>query len=375
MDIASEFILHKDLIYLNHAAVSPWPVRTQEAVCKFAQENAQQGAKNYPHWLTVEQELKSKLQILINAASADDIALLKNTSEALSVVAYGLDWKPGDNIVITNMEFPSNRIVWESLQPMGVEVRYAAIQQGDSEAASQAVISLCDSNTRLVAVSSVQYSNGLRLNVQTLSKHCRQKNILFCVDAIQSIGAVKFDVQALDVDFAMADGHKWMLGPEGVALFYCRPELRQRLKLNQYGWHMRENYLDFDQTQWQTAQSARRFECGSPNMVGIHALHASLSLILQGGMDHVEAELLKRVQLMIDIIKESKTLQLLTPEQAQQSGIISFQHSSVSTEAMFDRMRKHNVVCAVRGGGIRFSPHFYTAEQQLIQALEIAAKA
>jgi cysteine desulfurase/selenocysteine lyase len=221
-----EFPQREDLIYLNHAAVSPWPLRTAETVKRFAEENVREGSRHYPEWLQVEQRLRERLARIINAQSADDIALLKNTSEALSVVAYGLDWRPGDNVVITNQEFPSNRIVWESLQRFGVELRAADLSHG--ETAEDAMMALADERTRLVAVSSVQYGTGLRMDLPRLGGFCRAHRILFCVDAIQSVGALRFDVQAMQADFVAADGHKWMLGPEGLALFYCRAELQEQ---------------------------------------------------------------------------------------------------------------------------------------------------
>jgi len=160
----SEFVLDDSIIYLNHAGVSPWPQRTAAAVEAFAAENARVGSRYYGAWVETEHALKAQLQRLINAASGDEIALLKNTSEALSVVAYGLSWKPGDNIVITSQEFPSNRIVWESLGKSGVETRAADL---DGETSPEdAIISRIDRNTRLVSVSSVQYATGLRLDLE-----------------------------------------------------------------------------------------------------------------------------------------------------------------------------------------------------------------
>jgi selenocysteine lyase/cysteine desulfurase len=219
---ALDFVLDGSIIYLNHAAVSSWPRRTAEAVKAFAEENAAFGAAHYSAWQEVENALRIQLGRLINAASANEIALLKSTSEALSVVAYGLSWVPGDNVVITSQEFPSNRIVWESLARFGVETRAAEIAGNASP--EEAILARIDAHTRLVSVSSVQYATGLRLDLEKIGTVCRELDILFCVDAIQSLGAVELDVQACRADFVMADGHKWMMGPEGVALFTAAPE-------------------------------------------------------------------------------------------------------------------------------------------------------
>ena len=215
--MSPEFQLDPDIVYLNHAAVAPWPRRTVEAVRRFADENAILGATRYPAWLEKEQALRGRLARLINAPSVDDIALLKNTSEALSLVAYGLPWEAGENVVGIAQEFPSNRLVWESLAPRGVELRLLDLD-GATDPEGE-LLALCDSRTRLVSISAVQYARGLRMDLERIGEHCRAHEILFCVDAIQQIGVLPFDVQAIRADFAAADGHKWMLGPEGLAVF------------------------------------------------------------------------------------------------------------------------------------------------------------
>ncbi len=285
-----EFSLTPEVIYLNHAAVSPWPSRTATAVASFAEENRQRGAQNYPQWLVVEQRLRERLQRLIGARSVDEIALLKNTSEGLSVIAHGLDWRAGDNVIIPAQEFPSNRMVWESLAEYGVEVRAVDISTvSDPESA---LLQQIDARTRLISVSAVQYDTGLRLDLNRLGRACEDAEVLYCVDAIQSLGALPLNVRSIRADFVVADGHKWLLGPEGLALFYCRRELFERLRLRQFGWHMVEHPHDFERRDWEPAKTARRFECGSPNMLGIHALEASLSLLEEIGSDAIAEKIM-----------------------------------------------------------------------------------
>ncbi len=367
----SDFILDESIAYLNHAAVSPWPRRTAEAVKTFATENARFGARHYSAWMETECELKSQLCRLIHAASVDEIALLKNTSEALSIVAYGLAWMPGDNVVITDQEFPSNRIVWESLAKFGVETRAAGLS-GDTPP-EDAIISRLDSHTRVVSVSSVQYATGLRLDLEKIGAACRELDILFCVDAIQSLGAISLDVQACQADFVMADGHKWLMGPEGVALFYCRAGVMDRLDLQQYGWHMVEEQGNYDNPAWHLAVTARRFECGSPNMTGIHALNASLSLIHETGMSTIEKRVTENSRYLIDYFSaHDADFHLLTPSGGpRHAGIVTFRPLHESTGALHERLQNENVICALRGGGIRFSPHYYTPREQLDRVLRL----
>jgi len=372
--IQSEFCLSGDIIYLNHAAIAPWPNRSVDAVRTFAEENALLGSKNYMQWVEVESKLRKMMCQLINAPSPDDIALLKNTSEALSVVAFGLNWKSGDNIVTTDQEFPSNRVVWQALNDQGVELRQASLKNAHSP--EDAIFSQVDKNTRLIAVSSVQYGSGLRVNLEKIGHFCGNHDILFCVDAIQSIGAIQFDAQAIHADFVMADGHKWMLGPEGVALFYCRKELREQLRLFQYGWHMTNTFVDFDNQEWKPADSSRRFECGSPNMLGIHALSASLSLLQEVGMDTIESIVLANTQTLFDKIHAEPELDLITDDTPGYfGGIVTFRHRSLSNEKLFNHLTESGVMCAPRGGGVRFSPHFYTPKEEISRAVEIAATA
>ena len=364
-----EFPQDKELIYLNHAAVSPWPKRTAQAVRKFANENCHRGASNYSAWLEKEVFLRQQIKQLINAPSVDDIALLKNTSEALSIVACGLDWQSGDNVVSSDQEFPSNRIPWQAQRKLGVKFIEVDIQVENPE---QALMDACDSRTRVLTISSVQYGSGIRLGLEILGEFCHEKEILFCVDAIQSLGAHKIDVQAVKADFIMADGHKWMLGPEGIALFYCSEEIRYQLTLHQYGWHMVHNAGNFDDREWRPAASAQRFECGSPNMLGIHALSASLTLLEQLGLENIEQCIINNTSYLIDLLKDISNVQLLTPEQEhRRAGIISFSLAAKDLVEIHSKLMKNKVICAHRCGGIRFSPHFYTNHKSLDKAIEV----
>ena len=214
------------------------------------------------------------------------MAFVKNTSEAVSQIAYGLNWLPGDNIIVGQQEFPANRLPWESLrQSSGVEIRQVDYYQEPS--IEQALLARIDRHTRLLTVSSIHYENGYRMDLQTLGNACRQAGVLFCIDAIQSLGAVPFDAPACHADFVCGGSHKWLMAPEGVGIFYCRSDLMHRLKLNQYGWHMTTTPTDYTEQNWQPALDAQRFECGTMNTLGLCALSASLSLILELGIENV----------------------------------------------------------------------------------------
>lgn len=360
------------LRYLNHAAVAPWPQCAARAVSAFAAENARLGARDYPQWLRTEQRLRERLARLLNAPGTADIALVKNTSEALSFVAFGLDWRAGDQIIISDEEFPSNRVVWEALRPRGVEVVQVSLKGPSPEAD---LLAACGPRTRLMAISAVQYASGLRLDLQRLGEGCEQLGVLLCIDAIQQLGALPFDVRQNRCAFAMADGHKWMLGPEGLGVFYCRSDLRERLELHEYGWHMLDNAGDYDRQEWKPARTARRFECGSPNMLGAVALEASLSLLEEVSIAQVGKSIAQRIEHLRRELGNIAGLQLLSPsEPARRSGILTFRLDGWDNGELFERLKAEQVVCAQRGGGIRFSPHFYTPEEVIEDSITIVRK-
>jgi len=371
-----EFDLSPEICYLNHAAVAPWPRRTVLAVTRFAEENGRRGAAGYPAWLTTERRLRERLADLIGVPSADDIALVKNTSEGLSILAQGLDWCPGDNLVGIAQEFPSNRIPWEALRDQGVEYRTLDLYTGGDPQSHRDdpetdLLGLCDDRTRAIAVSSVQYARGLRLDLARLGAACRRRGILLFVDAIQSLGAWPLDLRQADA--VVADGHKWLLGPEGIAVLYVAPALRPRLRLRQFGWHMTAHPGDFDRRDWTPSSTATCFEPGSPNLLGIHALEASLSLLQEVGLDVVATAIEERVSHLIALIDQAG-FEILTPRiPSRRAGILTFRipDTPCDPQILWRTLMAKGVVCAPRGGGIRFSPHFYTDEAVLEKALAI----
>ena len=365
-----EFPHEPPLIHLNHAGVGPWPLRAVQAVERFARENLSRGSRGYPGWLELEERLRRRAARLINAPAPEQIALLKNTSEGLSLVAWGLSWEAGDNVVVASREFPSNRIVWESLAAVGVECRRVDIDRPDLTP-EEALLAAVDPRTRLLSVSAVQYADGLRMELPTLAQGCRERGVLFCVDAIQQLGALPFDAQACGADFVIADGHKWMLGPEGLGLFYCREELWERLQLRQYGWHMVERMGEFERSQWEPARSARRFEAGSPNLLAAHALEASRALLEEEGMERVGERILALTEHLLERIDREPLLEALTPRaQGRRSGIVTFRHRGADPEPLWRRLLGEGVLCAARGGGIRFSPHYYLEPTALDEAVD-----
>ena len=371
IDPASEFPVTGNLIHLNHAAVGPWPRVTADAVRAFAEENALRGSLDYMTWIETEQRLREQLAALLNAASASEIAFVGNTSEGLSIVAAGIDWQQGDRVVGIMQEFPSNRFPWLALRQKGVEFRQLDLVRCEADPET-ALMAMCDEKTRLVTVSAVQYATGFRMDLERLGQFCRRRGILFCVDAIQQAGAIPLDLQKIKADFATADGHKWLLAPEGLGFFYIREEILEKLLLTRFGWHMAQEMSDYDAVDFLPARTARRFECGSPNMLGIHALSASVGLLLDIGLDKVWEGISRRVDLLRSGLEAMQGIELVSDgSPGRRSGILTFRLSRGDCAALFNRLQEADVFCARRGGGIRLSPHFYTPLEQIEHALSL----
>lgn len=365
-----EFPVLQHGLYANHAAISPWPRVASQAVAAFAAENSEIGAEKYSHWMIRETQLRKRLADLINASSGDDIALLKNTTEGICTVANGIDWRKGDNLVIPADEFPSNRLPWLALDRYGVEVREVDIRSTPEP--EMALLEQVDKRTRLLSVSAVQWTDGLRLRLDTLGQFCQQNDVLFFVDAIQQLGALQMDVQACGIDFLAADGHKWLLSPEGIAVFFCREGVREQLQLNQQGWHMVDEPYQFNRTQWQPSKAALRFEAGTPNTLGQAGMHASIGLLQEVGMPQVEAFVTDNSLTLSSGLASMPGVELVRSfDQQRVSGIVSFRPLSRNLVEIQQQLKHRGLICTVRGQAIRLSPHFYQAGKPVLEMLDL----
>lgn len=365
-----EFPVLQHGLYANHAAIAPWPRTASLAVAAFAMENSAIGSEKYSQWLLRETQLRKRLAGLINASSADDIALLKNTTEGICTVANGIDWRQGDNLVLPADEFPSNRLPWLALRQYGVEVREVDIRSTPEP--EKALLEQVDKRTRLLAVSAVQWTDGLRLQLETLGQFCQQNHVLFFVDAIQQLGAMQMDVQACGIDFLAADGHKWLLSPEGIAVFFCRENVREQLLLKQRGWHMVDEPYQFNRTQWQPSKTAIRFEAGSPNTLGQVGMHASIGLLQNIGMPQVAAFITENSVALSTGLESMPGVELVRAFDPQRvSGIVSFRPANRNLVEIQQTLKRRGLICTVRGEAIRLSPHFYQAGKPVREMLDL----
>ncbi|MBV9492925.1 MAG: aminotransferase class V-fold PLP-dependent enzyme [Acidobacteria bacterium] len=359
------FPITRNLVYLNHAAVGPLSVRACEAMERHARDQRDFGALHWRDWYAEYDRLREAAARLIGAADPREIAILKNTSEGLSFVAEGLEWAEGDNVVTTALEFPSNWTPWKRLEQRGVEVRVVR------DVTAEAIEGQIDDRTRVVTISSVAFHNGVTADLEAIGTLCARRRVLFCVDAIQSLGMLPIDVRRANIAFLAADGHKWLCGPEGAALFYVAAEHREKLRPVEMGWTNIDRHGKFLATGVELLPDARRFEAGSLNTNGIYGLRAAIELLLEIGIETIAAEALRVANLLADGLEELG----LKPGATRplHSAIVGATPPVVDGRELMrlhGGLEKEGVVCAPREGLLRFSPHFYNDENDVGRALD-----
>ena len=359
--------------YFNHAGVAPLPRVSADVFRSFARE-AEEGAYLNTTWYKDVEALRDSTAKLINAAS-DEIALLKNTSEGLAMVANGIDWKRGDRIVTAATEYPANMYPWMDLsQRVGVElvtVPEQIAEDGSRRVPVNAVIAAADHPrtnwSRYRTSSSAPVSD---MDIAAVGRFCRQRGILFNVDAIQSLGILPVDVAEMNIDYLSADGHKWLLGPEGAGIFYCRRELVARTRASVIGWMNTVNASNYDRYDFTLKPNAAKFECGTPNVPGFLAFKASMDLLLSVGIDAVASRLRVLTDRLIAGLRQSGFVIASPRGESEWSGIVSFSHPSRDLSLIpstFRRERRTEIV--LRRGRLRASPHFYNTESQIDELL------
>jgi cysteine desulfurase/selenocysteine lyase len=352
--------------YFDHAAVAPMCAAARDAMVRHAQESAEHGDVHYGQWDRRIEAARASAAHLIGA-QAGEVAFLKNTTEGIAFVAEGLRWQPGDNVVIPEREYPANVYPWMNLAERGVEVRW--LPHRDGRVHIDALPEVCDARTRLVSLSFVQFASGFRTPLAEVGRFCRARNCLFFVDAIQGLGAFPLDVEADGIDFLAADGHKWLLGPEGAAIFYCRASRRNDLRLIEVGAGTvinRREYLTYNLT---PALDARRFEAGSGNLPGVFALGAAVEYLMSVGIDAIAARVLALTDRLCAGLAQLGWTVLSSRRPAEASGIVMFSHPQHAPEATWRALHREHIILSLRAGVLRASPHFYNTEGEIDRLL------
>jgi cysteine desulfurase / selenocysteine lyase len=357
-----QFPVTARLIYLNHAAVTPLCRPAAEAMQYLAQDALDFGSEHYSEWMATCEGVRVSTAALINATPAE-IAIVKNTSEGIATVASGIAWKQGDIVVAFNEEFPSNFYPWKRLESKGVEVRWLSIFD-DLDRVDQ----VCK-GARMLTISFVQYLSGYRVDLVRIGEICARNRCLFLVDAIQGLGAFPIDVRAAKIDALAADGHKWLLGPEGCGVLYIRKDLQDEIEPMEFGWTNVAKYYDYASRDMALRPDAGRYECGTLNTIGCYGLRASLDFLLSVGIENTATA----IQALGDQIHEGvhalgfETLGCRTPETG--AGIVSFRKPGVESQAIVRKLKEANIVTAPRQGWVRAAPHFYIAPEEIDRML------
>jgi selenocysteine lyase/cysteine desulfurase len=365
-ELRALFPITKRAVYLNHAAVSPLPTPTIQAVEAQLRDVHENGSVNYPSWLGVKEEARALLARLLGARP-EQVAFMRNTSDALSTVANGLDWKSGDNIVTFRREFPSNIYPWLRLRDaFGVEVRMC--EERDGRVDLDELEDLIDSHTRLVAISHVQYASGFRADLERLGSAARRHDALLVVDVVQSLGVLPINVDAELVDVAAGASHKWLLSPEGVGYLYLSDRARERIQPTLVGWISvpnPEDYQNFAQG-WNPGTLA--WETGTGPAALIYGLKASLDLLHQYGPAHIASHLEELTDHLCDGVRAKPYEVVGSRAVGEKSQIVCLQPTTgLSAMALYAHLKRQNIITAPRGDRLRIAPHLYNTREEIDQ--------
>lgn len=366
-DFRSQMPVANRFAYFDHAAVAPLPKPSAEAITRYAQQATEEGDTAWPNWARRVEEVRQSAAELIHS-SPDEIALVANTTAGINFVAEGFPWQAGDNVIVPANEFPSNLFPWLNLASRGVEVRQ--IEPRGVELSLDDLLAAIDGRTRLIAVSWVGYATGWRIDVAELVERAHQRGVLVFLDAIQGLGIFPLDVAQIPVDFLAADGHKWLLGPEGAGLFYLRREHLNLLRPLNVGWHSVPKAVDFSQTRWEPKPQAQRYEGGSQNMPGMIGLGASLDLLRGYGVgptgDALGERLLEVTSLACERLSAAGAKVISDRRQRKHaSNIVAFEMPGEDSAAVRKRLWDRDVILSVRHGWLRIAPHAYTDESDI----------
>lgn len=363
--IRREFPVTDRCVYFDHAGVAPVSRRVAEAVATFIADARDFGRLHYPAWEARAEAVRASAARLVGAAT-EEIAFVASTSDGLSAIATAVDWRPGDSVVAVDGEFPANVYPWWALERLGVATRLAA--PVDGRLTVDAIAALLDDTTRVVSVSAVDFVTGQRRPLAAIGELCRRRGILFCVDAIQAVGALRIDVERDGIDALAADGHKWLCAPEGCGLLYVSRRWLDRLVPQRIGWKSVVDASRYLPYHFELKPDAQKFECGSLNFLAIHALGAALDLAFEVGLDVIEARVLQ-LTTGLRVALTARGLSVLSPpDGAERSGITTVR-TREAPDVVVRRLRADGVLASPRGGGVRLSPHFYCDEGDVARAL------
>ncbi len=353
-------------IHLNHAGTSPIASPVAEAVQSvLADLQSENPLTAYINAMKHADDLRDAWGRMLRTAP-DNLAVVKNTSHGLTIIAQGIPYRTGENIVVAANEYPSNVYPWLAQETRGVQTRLVA-PQADGYVSEDDLEAACDAQTRVLAVSWVQWGTGQRMDLARLGAFCAARNIFLVVDAVQGFGALRLDLSALPgVAFATGGGHKWLLSPGGVGFLYVRPDLLETMLPNNVGWNWVAKPMAWEASQWGTPKpTTARFEEGTPNVLGLAGMLASVDLLESVGTDAIESRVLELAAYTRQRLTE-RGMHVVSPHGTEtRTGIVAFRHPTIANETVEAKLAESKVICAVRCGNVRFAPHVYSTESDI----------
>lgn len=354
-------------IYLNHAAVGPLSTPVRQAIESYLSQRNQGPIESFQSWMGITSECRERVQKLISAPSADQIAFTSNTSEGLSLIAESLEWSEGDEIILNDLEFPANVQPFRALERKGVSLVYITTEEGVVR--PEQIKNVITPQTRMVSISAVQYLSGFSADLKAIGDICRQHGLWFVVDGIQALGAVKIDVEACGIDALATGGHKWLMSDMGVGFLYLGKNFLDAMTPSRTGWLSVENPLDLHNYNQPWLSTARRFDTGTPNMTGIISLNASIAQMLAIGLDEIEERVNKLAAGVLERARSLKDVDILTPSSpVDHAGIVSFRYAAAGDpDTLVSTLKKEKITISTRDGYLRVAPHFYNTASELDQ--------
>jgi cysteine desulfurase / selenocysteine lyase len=362
------FPITEQWAYCDHASVGPLPRPTFDVVTGMLDTQMRVGKTGIWELEARLEEIRRQTAAAINAEPGE-IAFMRSTSDGALVAANGLDWKPGDEIIMPDDEFGANAYPWLNLRERGVTIRF--VRAPSERMTTQTLERLASPRTRLVAVSYVGFSDGYRNDIAAIGRWCRQRGVLFAIDAMQGFGCLPFDVRACSADFAYFAGAKWLLSPHGVSVVYVRRELVERLRPALCSWRsVRDpmNFLDYDQP---LKDSAARFDGATLNYPGLLGLSASLEILARAGFEQIERHVLKLTDSLIEQAQAAGIEVISSRAPGTRSGIVLFGLGTRDPDHVNRAAERARVGLTARATGVRVSPHGYNDESDIARVLEV----
>jgi cysteine desulfurase/selenocysteine lyase len=348
-------------LWLNHAAISPLNSRTKQAIDAYLLNRSEGTIDDFPQIVQISDASKTALGTMINAP-AKRIGFVNNTSDGLNILANGIQWNTGDRILLNDSEFPTNVVPFLNLKRLGVEIDFVRTQIG--EVRLDDIAAAITPRTRLLSISFVQFLSGFRSDLTAIGALCKKNGVIFCVDAIQGLGNTPIDVKESQIDFLSSSGHKWMLSMMGLGFIYLTEEMQSRITQQFVGWTSNKHFFsEFFRYRIDLDDSARRYENGGQNHLGIAAIGESAALLQEAGIPAIHAHLLDLTDIVFTFADE-RGIDILTPRaRKQRSGIVTL--NVPDAERVFDALNRRNIIISLRDGKLRISPHFYNTADDI----------